>query len=49
MMSTAKLFTFHIIAAQLVNLIRESDDDSEIMKQLAAGGFKDITRYLILC
>lgn len=34
----------HIIAAQLVNLIRESDDDSEIMKQLAAGGFKDITR-----
>lgn len=34
----------HIIAAQLVNLIRESDDMSEKMKQLAAGGFKDITR-----
>lgn len=34
----------HIIAAQLVNLIRESDESSEKMKQLAAGGFKDITR-----
>lgn len=34
----------HIVAAQLVNLIRESDDTSEKMKQLAAGGFKDITR-----
>ena len=34
----------HIIAAQLVNLIRESDDMSQKMKQLAAGGFKDITR-----
>lgn len=34
----------HIIAAQLVNLVRESDDNSEKMKQLAAGGFKDITR-----
>lgn len=34
----------HIIAAGLVNLIRESDDVSEKMKQLAAGGFKDITR-----
>ena len=34
----------HIIAAQLVNLIRESDNMSEKMKQLAAGGFKDITR-----
>lgn len=34
----------HIIAAQLVNLIKESDDMSEKMKQLAAGGFKDITR-----
>lgn len=34
----------HIIAAQLVNLIRESDDVSQRMKQLAAGGFKDITR-----
>lgn len=34
----------HIIAAQLVNLIRDSDEVSEKMKQLAAGGFKDITR-----
>lgn len=34
----------HIIAAQLVNLIRESDDKSEKMRALAAGGFKDITR-----
>ncbi len=34
----------HIIAAQLVNLVRESDDDAEKMRELAAGGFKDITR-----
>lgn len=34
----------HIIAAQLVNLIRHSDDPEEKMKLLAAGGFKDITR-----
>lgn len=34
----------HIIAAQLVNLIRDSDDRSEKMRALAAGGFKDITR-----
>lgn len=34
----------HIIAATLVNLIRESGDKSDKMKQLAAGGFKDITR-----
>lgn len=34
----------HIIAATLVNLIRESGGLSEKMKQLAAGGFKDITR-----
>lgn len=34
----------HIIAAQLVNLIKETDDASEKKKQLAAGGFKDITR-----
>lgn len=34
----------HIIAATLVNLIRDSGDKSEKMKQLAAGGFKDITR-----
>lgn len=34
----------HIIAAQLVNLVRESDDEAEKMRALAAGGFKDITR-----
>lgn len=34
----------HIIAAQLVNLVRESDDAAEKMRSLAAGGFKDITR-----
>jgi prephenate dehydrogenase len=34
----------HIIAAQLVNLVRESDDKAENMRALAAGGFKDITR-----
>ena len=34
----------HIIAAQLVNLIRNSDDKAEQMRMLAAGGFKDITR-----
>lgn len=34
----------HIIAAQLVNLVRENDRDSDKMKTLAAGGFKDITR-----
>lgn len=34
----------HIIAASLVNLIRDSGELSEKMKQLAAGGFKDITR-----
>lgn len=34
----------HIIAAQLVNLVKNSDDETEKMKTLAAGGFKDITR-----
>ncbi|MBH1940611.1 prephenate dehydrogenase [Mobilitalea sibirica] len=34
----------HIIAAQLVNLIKDSDDKAEKMRALAAGGFKDITR-----
>lgn len=34
----------HIIAAQLVNLVRETDDEAEKMRELAAGGFKDITR-----
>lgn len=34
----------HIIAAQLVNLVRTHDDETEKMRMLAAGGFKDITR-----
>jgi len=34
----------HIIAAQLVNLVQDSDDKTEKMRALAAGGFKDITR-----
>lgn len=34
----------HIIAAQLVNLVRTADDEQERMRMLAAGGFKDITR-----
>ncbi len=34
----------HIIAAQLVNLVRDSDSEAEKMRDLAAGGFKDITR-----
>ncbi len=34
----------HIIAAQLVNLVRTADDGKERMRMLAAGGFKDITR-----
>lgn len=34
----------HVIAASLVNLVKESDSEDGIMKQIAAGGFKDITR-----
>lgn len=34
----------HVIAASLVNLIRQSDSEEGTMKQIAAGGFKDITR-----
>lgn len=34
----------HIIAASLVCLVRDTDTKDELMKQLAAGGFKDITR-----
>lgn len=34
----------HIIAAELVNLVREHDDAKGMNRQLAAGGFKDITR-----
>lgn len=34
----------HIIAACLVNYVKDTDSKEEWMKQLAAGGFKDITR-----
>lgn len=34
----------HIIASELVNLVREKDDSKGMNRQLAAGGFKDITR-----
>ncbi len=34
----------HLIAACLVNLVKDNDSDRETMKLLAAGGFKDITR-----
>ena len=34
----------HIISASLVNLVRESDNEDGLMKMIAAGGFKDITR-----
>jgi prephenate dehydrogenase len=34
----------HLIAASLVELVRENDDENETMRLLAAGGFKDITR-----
>lgn len=34
----------HVIAYNLVNLVRRCDDTNETMKTIAAGGFKDITR-----
>lgn len=34
----------HVIASSLVNLVKESDSEDGIMKLIAAGGFKDITR-----
>jgi prephenate dehydrogenase len=34
----------HIIASELVNLVRSNDDAKGMNRQLAAGGFKDITR-----
>ena len=34
----------HIIASSLVNLVKDSDNAEGLMKRLAAGGFKDITR-----
>lgn len=34
----------HIIASELVNLVKNSDSEAGYMKLMAAGGFKDITR-----
>ena len=34
----------HVIAAALVNLVRTEDETNGIMKTIAAGGFRDITR-----
>ena len=34
----------HLIASSLVELVRDLDGPQELMKQIAAGGFKDITR-----
>lgn len=34
----------HVIAASLVNLVKKSDSKEGVMKMIAAGGFKDITR-----
>ncbi len=34
----------HVIAASLVRLVRDSDNPEQLMKTIAAGGFKDITR-----
>lgn len=34
----------HIMAAALVNTVRDLDDENHYMHSLAAGGFKDITR-----
>lgn len=34
----------HVISASLVNLVKDSDNENGIMKLIAAGGFKDITR-----
>ena len=34
----------HIIASSLVNLVKDSDTETGLMKLIAAGGFKDITR-----
>ena len=34
----------HVVSASLVNLVKDSDDKEGLMKMIAAGGFKDITR-----
>lgn len=34
----------HIVASSLVNFVKDNDTADALMKQIAAGGFKDITR-----
>lgn len=34
----------HLIASSLVTLVRDNDSEDGVMRKLAAGGFKDITR-----
>ncbi len=34
----------HVISASLVNLVRKTDNEDNVLKTIAAGGFKDITR-----
>lgn len=34
----------HVIAASLVHLVKDSDNEAQVMKTIAAGGFKDTTR-----
>lgn len=34
----------HVIAASLVSLVKDNDNEDGLMKMIAAGGFKDITR-----
>ena len=34
----------HVISASLVNLVHDNDSEDQLMKTIAAGGFKDITR-----
>ncbi len=34
----------HVLSAALVNLVKNSDNQDNLMKTIAAGGFKDITR-----
>ena len=34
----------HVVSAALVNVVKESDGEDGLMKTMAAGGFKDITR-----
>ncbi|MBQ6589238.1 MAG: prephenate dehydrogenase [Butyrivibrio sp.] len=34
----------HVLSAALVNLVKNSDNEDHLMKTIAAGGFKDITR-----